>query len=149
AARPPRAGAGPRRVLLLRGARMVIPAPHPVVSPARPDDAPGLPADLSVLHVDHRAAFWHRMDRNYRRKYEAMRRHRAFTCWDVREGPRRWRRRFDVLIVGVFGCPLHPRFPVAAPLPAAAFDLARARCLMVEDLRERTYVGGLDQLCRH
>jgi hypothetical protein len=119
------------------------------MSRVRPDDSPGLPADLSVLHVDHCAAFWHRMDRNYRRRYEAMRRHQAFTCCDVREGPRMSRRRFDVLIVGVFGCPLHPLFPEAAPWPAAAFDLARARCLMVEDLHEGTYAGGLDRLCRH
>jgi hypothetical protein len=118
------------------------------VSLRRVEDLPDPLADISVLHVDHCAAFWHRMDRNYRHKYEAMRRHPAFTCLDVRDGPRAYPHRFDVLIVGVFGCPLHPLFP-ATSVPPTAFNGATARCLVVEDLHEGTYAGGLDGLCRH
>jgi hypothetical protein len=118
------------------------------VSPGRIEGLPAPRAGLSVLHVDNRAAFWNRMDRNYRHKYEAMCRHPAFTCLDVRDGPQAYPRRFDVLIVGVFGCSLHPLFP-AASTPPTALDRAIPRCLVVEDLHEGTYAGGLEGLCRH
>jgi hypothetical protein len=99
---------------------------------------------IRVLHVDNVAAFWTRMSRNYRYKYETLQRHPAFTCVDIRDAAATAEREhFDVLIVGVFGT--HPDGNFWCPL--SALHSIPHRGLVVEDLREGSMYGGIRGLC--
>ncbi len=88
------------------------------------------------------------MDRNYRRKYEVLQRLPDVVSIDVSSAsPASIKSdEFDMLLFGVFGMPLHPRYPRGFRGPAGLDRISRA-CLMVEDLREDTYHGGIDALC--
>ncbi len=106
------------------------------------DDASARP--IRILHVDNVAAFWTRMSRNYRYKYEALRLHPAFTCVDIREAAEAaGRGGFDVLIVGVFGT--HPVDDFWCPLEA--LHLIPRRALVIEDLREASLYDGIAGTC--
>jgi hypothetical protein len=95
---------------------------------------------IRILHVDNVAAFWTRMSRNYRYKYEALMRHPAFTCVDIRDAAAIVEREpFDVVIVGVFGT--HPDGDFWCPLPA--LHAISRRAIVVEDLREVSLYGGV------
>lgn len=100
-----------------------------------------------VVHVDNTAAFFSRMDRNYRYKYERLRQLDDFTCVDVFETwPTLNAWEIDLLIIGVFGCPLHPLFPHHAKLPMQLYDATDRICLVIEDMHDHTYGGGLRNL---
>jgi hypothetical protein len=99
---------------------------------------------IRILHVDNVAAFWTRMSRNYRYKYEALRRHAAFTCVDIHEAAEAAARGvFDVLIVGVFGT--HPDGDFWCPLEA--LHCIPRRALVIEDLRDGSLYGGIAGTC--
>jgi hypothetical protein len=106
------------------------------------EDAGFLP--IRILHVDNVAAFWSRMSRNYRYKYEVLRRHPAFTCVDIHEAAEAaGRGEFDVLIVGVFGT--HPDGNFWCPLEA--LHRIPRRALVIEDLRDGSLYGGIAGTC--
>jgi hypothetical protein len=101
-------------------------------------------SDIRILHVDNVAAFWTRMSRNYRYKYEALRRHPAFTCVDIQDAAvAAGRGEFDVLIVGVFGT--HPLGDFWCPLEA--LHCIPRRALVIEDLRDWSLYGGIAGTC--
>jgi hypothetical protein len=99
---------------------------------------------VRILHVDNVAAFWTRMSRNYRYKYEALRRHPAFHCVDVRDAAAAAARgTYDVLIVGVFGT--HPCGEFWCPLEQ--LHRVPRRALVIEDLRDASLYGGVAGTC--
>ena len=101
-------------------------------------------SDIRVLHVDNVAAFWTRMSRNYRYKYEALGRHPAFTCVDIQDAANAaGREEFDALIVGVFGT--HPLGDFWCPLEA--LHRIPRRALVIEDLRDGSLYGGIPGTC--
>jgi hypothetical protein len=109
-----------------------------------PEDAGLHLRPIRILHVDNVAAFWTRMSRNYRYKYEAVRRHPAFTCVDIRKASEAAARgEFDVLIVGVFGT--HPDGDFWCPLEVLHHIPRRA--LVIEDLRDGALYGGTAGTC--
>ena len=125
--------------------RTGLPASLTVVGRARTTTGEeGGMSDIKILHVDNVAAFWTRMSRNYRYKYEALRRHPAFTCVDIRDAAEAaGRGEFDVLIVGVFGT--HPLGDFWCPLEA--LHRIPRRALVIEDLREGSLYGGIAGTC--
>jgi hypothetical protein len=99
---------------------------------------------VRILHVDNVAAFWTRMSRNYRYKYEALRRHPAFHSVDIRDAAAAAKRgAYDVLIVGVFGT--HPDGEYWCPL-GDLHHIPR-RALVIEDLRDASLYGGVNGVC--
>ena len=101
-----------------------------------------------VLHVDNREAFLQSMDRTYQWKYETLDRQHGIRCVDVRtEIKETEAREFDILLVGICGLPLHPRYPPEGRLPTAVLKIIPKRCVVFEDMREWTFDGGIDVVC--
>ena len=90
------------------------------------------------------------MSRNYRIKYEALLGLPEFSCVDLaaqRGEPASGD--FDVLMIGTFGFPSHPLYPTSAALPGELFNRAAKTCLILEDMHEGTFRGGLNEMCRY
>ncbi len=103
-----------------------------------------------VLHVDNREAFFDSMDRTYHWKYDVLAAQPGIRCVDVRaEIKKSEAREFDILMVGIWGLPLEPRYPLKGRLPTAVLGVIPKRCVVLEDMREWTFDGGIDALCDH
>lgn len=111
-----------------------------------PPNGNGCDATSRVLFVDDQKRFFTRMDRNYRYKYERIRKlleSDSFTTVDVDAIPSRLDpSRYRLLLVGVFAA-----FPLRDPperiVPPAWFHSINACCVMLEDLRAPRGSGDL------
>lgn len=91
-----------------------------------------------VLFVDDRKRFFHRMDRNYRYKYERLQKFLesdSFTMVDLGSLPSRLDpSRYALLLVGVFAAFPARTDPPEWIVPPEWFHKVNRRCVMVEDL---------------
>jgi hypothetical protein len=107
-----------------------------------PANGNGGEAKSRVLFVDDRKRFFVRMDRNYRYKYERIRKlleSGSFTTVDIGGLPSRLDPNlYDLLLVGVFAAfPLRTD-PPEWVVPPGWFHKINRRCVMVEDLWPRS-----------
>jgi hypothetical protein len=99
-------------------------------------------ASSQILFAEHRRPFWTRMDRNYRYKYERIRKlleAHAFSFadrahWSGDIGPNR----YAVLLVGVFAALAYQDSRPLPPVPDGWIRRIKQRCVMVEDLSPRS-----------
>ena len=99
----------------------------------------GLEAKSRVLFVDDQKRFFTRMDRNYRHKYERMRKlleSDSFTTVDIDTIPSRLDPNlYALLLVGVFAAFPLCTDPPERIVPPAWFHRINTCCVMLEDLR--------------
>ena len=110
--------------------------------PNLPANGNGRKAKSRVLFVDDRKRFFVRMDRNYRYKYERIRKlleSDSFTTVDIGNLPSRLDPSlYGLLLVGVFAAFPLPTDPPEWVVPPGWFHKINRRCVMVEDLWPRS-----------
>jgi len=103
----------------------------------------------SILHFDDTSMFWHRMDRNYRHKYERIVAQLNVTAYDLKH-PREeaLSPAYDLLLVGTFGHSGNKFIPDDAIKPEH-LDHIPCRCVILEDMHKNTFKGGVELFCEH
>ncbi|MCZ6672766.1 MAG: hypothetical protein O7C75_07490 [Verrucomicrobia bacterium] len=103
----------------------------------------------SILHFDDTSNFWHRMDRNYRHKYERIVAQLNVAAYDLKH-PREevLSPAYDLLLVGSFGHSGYKFIPDNAIKPEH-LDHIPCRCVILEDMHKHTFKGGVELFCEH
>lgn len=101
-------------------------------------------------YIDRKSGFWHRVNLNHRLKYERLANSSEFTVLDVEDdGFRRTPLGDEVVFVSDFACSQHSAYPPRLPRCEDMLRQTPRFCLVLGDLNEHTFRGGLVGLAEH